>query len=422
MQSQAYRCLFCGQDTVFCLEKEQPSALSKLLFVQDPQVSSKDVAKQYTCSNCGLIFTQQEITKEEERRSRQEFYQNADNPDEQITEEETLAEAKQTLKKSLWDDELNEGMPSLGLVSHYTVQKKTCDDVLDMLFRHGFPFQHPLEFMIYRDLCQAGSLLTCIKDRIGDRYQHLDNMLSDVQHLSYFLPKDEEELFRILSGICEALLMLGDMVIYCHTDNETTNRRNRDFFTDQTGRKRAAIIGLFADQLEERKDSAHGTDYLKMALKLWHKILEQAYESNVYLKLGLGSDEMTQIPQQMRQQIVAKIQQLNDLVLQRDPGFIPDALPELPLVIPAYIKAITCVICIVLLGLGIWAMIVYPSVTELAGKVGHGIIYCLDFGTGNQNIVIISGIVYSAVFIFIYDTVIKGKILPAVYHYFSTRK
>ncbi len=74
---QPQRCLFCGQNTVICVQKEEPSALSKLLFSQDnaPQVTNKETARQYTCSNCGLIFTQQEIDKDTERLNRNEFYQ-----------------------------------------------------------------------------------------------------------------------------------------------------------------------------------------------------------------------------------------------------------------------------------------------------------------------------------------------------------
>ncbi len=178
---------------------------------------------------------------------------------------------------------------------------------------------------------------------------------------------------------------------------------------------------MFADQLEERQNTPQGTDYLKMALKLWHKILEQAQENNVYMKLGLGGDYMAQIPNQMRQQIVAKIQQLNDLVQKRDPDFIPDQMPEQPLQIPAGIKAAAGIGCISLLVLFSWVMIAYPSASKQVGKMVDYLMFFSDFGTDSDTVRLILFFIYFGIISLIYKRIVKGKLFPIIYHYFSTK-
>ncbi|MDO5297004.1 MAG: hypothetical protein Q4F00_10340 [bacterium] len=360
-------CLYCNQDaapslTSFPIEKsplnEALPSLAEALHAS-ANSSSKDLTiaiPTYTCTYCGLTFTQKSIDAEEERLKRKDFDEKTGISDGQNTEEETFEAVKQMLQDYIRQN-VSETCPPIDLqeiLSLQGSQQSACDKAYDLLFQHGFPFKYPLEYMIYRDICHIGSFLMCEKSFIKKRYKLLDNMLSDMHHLDYYLPDNNtEELFQTLMRIGEALLLLGSLPIYCHTQIGSNNTPN---YTDLTCRKRAAILVIFAARLEELQDTSHGTDYLKMALKLWNKALQQAQDVLLLTLLNLNDDTLSQLPYKTRKQINQKITLLSAQLKERDADFIPDKLPVQPLNIPPIITAGSLIICALLALVGIFAL------------------------------------------------------------------
>ena len=427
--STAHRCLYCGRETLIRPQKKElPSSFGELLLSHiEDLLPSAPPAQQYSCSTCGLIITQEDLENEAERLNRQEFYQGAGNPDDNLTEEKVLQAAERLLKQTLVHKKSDKEETESSKSQRCDLQKQNCEEAFGLLFQHGYPFQHPLEFMIYRDLSLAGRWLVCGRHEINSRYQHFDKMINNIRHLDYYLPQnDPEALYKTLSRIFRALMILGDMTGYCHTEYEyiVSNKRipnNHIIFADETGRRRAAVLGLFADRLEELQNAPQGVQYLKMALQLWHKVLEQAEETYLYIKLGIGGDRYRRIPYEMQKQVVAKIQQLNKIIKQRDPNFAPPALPPLPLSPSWYDWAV----CAVLSTLVIGPIFIFYFMDKLPFGftfISDCILYLFTFGSDDPNIAMLMIVIYGILGVILHYAFIKPKLLPAIYNYLSTKR
>ena len=307
MDMTEYRCPYCGQNTL------------------------THQNEQYTCTSCGIISAQLELDRELKRLSQDTVLSQADHQDAGRSEEEVLQKVLQLMraKKSGWEQPL------------------------ELLFQHGYPLQHPAEFIIYRGICQTAPLLQCAVFSLEARYSSLDALIANIQQLKQFLPEnDSEQYYQTLKRINDALMLFGDQPVnyhYCYNIRQMWERYNVNCqlaaehklstgkldFRDKTGEKRAALLGLFADLLETLSNGPHGLEYLKMACKLWHNCLKHARGvTNYYYDIRYKPlydafpYEEYYIPKPMFKQIAVKIRQLNETIRQRDPNFTPEEPPS----------------------------------------------------------------------------------------------
>ena len=186
---QTCHCLYCGQELNLSFEElKQPPWQEAFLSLFQGTYESEEGSLpllQYTCTNCGLTFTQTDLEKDKESRSKQSSHQGVVNFPAQSTEEETLEDDKGLLQKCLtgleFDDYLLQSDEALERQEE--MQYAVCAEALDLLFRRGSPLQHPLEFALCRDLCRTAPLLLGYKAEINGRCQQQDVMLSNVLHL-----------------------------------------------------------------------------------------------------------------------------------------------------------------------------------------------------------------------------------------------
>ena len=423
---QTRHCLYCGQEFKLSFDElEQPPWLGEFSRLFKYTYESEECGRpllQYTCTQCGLTLTQTDLEKDEERRGKPDLSREPANSPDRSTEEETLEEVKGLFQKCLnsldFDDYL---LQSWDALQHQEeIQYAICCEALDLLFRRGSPLQHPLEFALCRDLCRTASLLLCDISDINGRYQQLDIMLSNVQHLHYFLSQnDPEDLFRTLTRLSEIILILGSLPIRCHTKPE---REGSPGYTDLTCRKRAAVIGAMAIQLEGLKDSPHGTEYLKMALQLWRKVLEQGQEISLTALFNVGGDSIAQLPRALRVQIIAEIHRLNEAAVQRDPRYIPEKLPVQPILyyMPARQKFIIAAVSLALLIGFISVISLNPSMAMLCRELLEKVLSLMAFGLKGEAALAFDMVVYSFVIVFGW-MFLEPKMLCFLYKMLSPR-
>ncbi|MBQ7568716.1 hypothetical protein IJT17_07930 [bacterium] len=224
---------------------------------------------------------------------------------------------------------------------------------LELLNKHGYPIQHPAEFIVFRGICQTAPLLKCDFQDLEERYQAMDIFIANLQKLEHYLPKgDDEASSQTIKAIYEALKMYGELQISYHfvyymkdmwklhkvrSQHSAKNGKNdsKPDMRDHTGEKRTALLGTFAEQLEELQDTSHGTEYLKMACRLWHSCLRHARgETGYYIDFrykplfdAFPYEEFF-ITKDLFDQIATKVRQLNEIIKQRDPAFQPEDPPS----------------------------------------------------------------------------------------------
>ena len=93
------------------------------------------------------------------------------------------------------------------------IKQSRCNAALELLSLPVCPLQRPLEFMIYRDVCQInGSLLHRSIVPHSDSYELslLEMLDSNLRNMDYWLPAgDEDACLHILKNIHSALLHLN---------------------------------------------------------------------------------------------------------------------------------------------------------------------------------------------------------------------
>ncbi len=213
------------------------------------------------------------------------------------------------------------------------MQKRQWQAALDQMSQCGRPFKHPLEFLFYREICQAAPLLSCGKTELDKRYLLLDIIINNIACLDQFLPEDDKELtFSIHQRLFEAFMLFGDLPSRRHTNYLTRAK------IDTTNFRRTMILSSFADiaEMETIGNKQYRPDYLKMSVQLLHKCLYLAQE-NKHKYIICFYHQLLQIPQESRCQINAKIEQLNADISKLDPGFTPSQPLPLPKIIPPHV-------------------------------------------------------------------------------------
>ena len=278
-----YKCIYCGSDKLTYAESE---------------------LYPYICPECGIRFTKLDFDTEIERLNQA----SGSDVQEKADEEAVLETAWQLMLKQQWDA------------------------ALDVLFRCRYPFAHPAEFLFWRSICQTVPLLG--KSDLSKRYESLDNLLNNLNHFDYFSPDDDQELDRSLKRIHQALMLMSRQPIYDRTAvplGVSDIKEQREGCTDETCRRLAAVLGTFAERLELRYNASHNIDYLKMTAELWTQCLERGQDG--FIAFSDADDHFLHLPALLRQQIVTKIKQLNALIMQQDPQYVPLKLPRQPIAI-----------------------------------------------------------------------------------------
>lgn len=274
----------------------------------------------YECSICGMQCTELEVSHA--AKHIQPFNPGAGQTD--------------TLRKDLQKEEELLGQ------AWSLMQKRMWKDALEVLFKQSYPFQLPLEFIFYRDICQIAPMLLGPKSELDTRYQMLNVLLSNIGHLSYYLPADDDEAAcKTIKKLYESLLLFGSLPIKRHTNLVFSGPV---YYTNHT---RAAILSAFADYLEMATigKKQFTADYLKMAVQLFHKCLELSREKN---KLLPYHESRLNLPTHDRQLINTKIKQLNADIKHLDPSFNPaEPLPGPRVYSPAASKTMKYALSII---------------------------------------------------------------------------
>lgn len=315
--TQKQTCLYCGSPALSAIHEDKyvidhcgkdhiPEQAPP-----DPEDTVPPEDIYYSCSNCGLIYSQLETDRETERLNRIEFYQGLDNPDDAIGEIEVLESARQLMTKGEWEN------------------------ALDVLFKQGFPFTHPLEFAICRNICQTAKYFDCPKNLLYRRYKHLDNLLAAVKAMDFFEKNCGTKPDARTVHIYEVLILLGSTP---HTDYtvspiEGNPKVMRPGFTDQTCRKLTDVLGTYAQRLERQYGISGDVKYLKMSAELWHQCLEKAKDDWLAFAT-LKEDDYLRLPTALREDIITKAELLDKQILLREPDYIPLKTPRRSLILP----------------------------------------------------------------------------------------
>ncbi|MDO5297455.1 MAG: hypothetical protein Q4F00_12655 [bacterium] len=287
-------CPYCGSPEIVNYKAKSPDNAIQVL----------------RCKNCSLMFT------DLDRRFETSYMPKKKGSKlEPSAEEATLKSAWKLMYRTITDSNGN----ILGNLA------------LERLFQHGYPLNHPLEFMVYRNICQIGSafqhnhiLGKCRNySPVNDSGLLLDILYSNVQHLDYHLPLDEEKRLQTLSRLSEAMLLFTDIKI----DRGLLTGQVQEFLS-YSAQKRLEIQCAFADCLLTFQNGVHGLDYLKMAHKILKKCLiasgsgRLSYTSSKYYQQRPGSDAShghyqlaplitISIPQEVLAPLRKRIQEIN---------------------------------------------------------------------------------------------------------------
>lgn len=270
----------------------------------------------YKCSVCGLHLTELELNKESEYAEKRELSASqsllsANLPSAKISEETILRQA--------WD----------------LMQKKKWNKALKELFTVGYPLRHPLEFMIYRNICQAAPLLVCPRSALDKRYQQLNIINHNLTCLNYYLPDGSDTEGNgeasTLRTIFDTMMLLGSLPAKLHAHDIT----NAPIY--YTHIMRTAALSAFADFLELSTVNNHqnNEEYLKLAVQLLRKCLESAQEK---LRFFPRKESRLHLPIAIRKQIRAKIKDLDTSIRLLDPYYTPAALSSDVITIPLSVE------------------------------------------------------------------------------------
>lgn len=156
-----------------------------------------------------------------------------------------------------------------------SMQQSQWDQALKVLFRQSRPFKHPLEFMVYRNICLAARLFVYPRTKwqaallsfrrydliiLKKRYAILDPFIKAMRHLDYYLPQhDREETFRILSSIYRALNFFAGLP-FKHYSKSKTYKEHPYTINDYTHAKRITTDVLRMFQPDFHNDSRESYD------------------------------------------------------------------------------------------------------------------------------------------------------------------
>ncbi|MDO5297382.1 MAG: hypothetical protein Q4F00_12290 [bacterium] len=162
------------------------------------------------------------------------------------------------------------------------------NSALELLFVHGYPLEKPLEYLIYRDVCQAASSLQQISIlAVGKNYDplyasnaQLSLLLYNLQHMDYYLPTDDsEKRHDILQRIGIAIYLLSYSAIY----TEGLPHTLQDEFINSNIQIRQAIFQCLADIFAQQSDPSHELSYLSSAAVMLQRCLGHERSGTIYV-------------------------------------------------------------------------------------------------------------------------------------------
>ena len=215
------------------------------------------------------------------------------------------------------------------------MQAQAWEKALAALVPAAVPSQHPLEFAVWRNICQSAPTLT--DNDLKRRSPLLGILHGNIQRPNYFLPACEgEKRYLLLQRLYQALMLLGKLEVNCLTNYNTAST-----LTDTTNGRRADMLVILAEVLESQNtDPEYGTEYLKMSLQLYQQCLITASEICSSGKTGsfisMSTDKL-QLAPKTRSHINAKIEQLNAILTKIDPGFVPQKKAPDPIIMPVWL-------------------------------------------------------------------------------------
>ena len=253
-------------------------------------------------------------------------------------EEEILRSAQTLMRKQLWHE------------------------ALDLLFKKRFPYEHPLEFIFYRNVCQTAVLFSAKSAVPQERSLMLTITALNLSGMNYYLAKAYPETkSQILQNLTEVFLLLGDAAA-----------RYSETHKDRYYHHCAVLFSSLADILESGTIGFGPYDgiCLQTAVRLLHKCLEISREKPFILLPY--TERQLKISSAERRRINDKINRINFKLCQIYPGFAPvEPLPA-PKVISAgalymFLTALTAavIICSILF------YIVCTRYKQLFGDIYH---------------------------------------------------
>lgn len=318
---QKHLCPYCGQTELIA-----PDYIYRSQIQADITSAGKDsygsriiiTNYYYQCALCGACISDPEFKREMQRLKA--LQQTAAQPQE-VSESQILDRAEQLMQKYRWEE------------------------ALDLLFQQAYPYEHPLEFLFCRSICQLAPFMLYPRTKkqafklafgFGDyhitifkqRYEILDPLLESLKALDYYLPQDDpEKTFAILKHLYEALLLLGGLPFKSYSFSHKSEN-----YIDYTHHKRLAIITSFTEILRSQADSdqRHYAEYLKMIVYLLNECLtvtlrkkgklEQISLEQYAADLNIYNDTYikTYLPQ-----IDMTIKHLSEEIAEIDPNFRP---------------------------------------------------------------------------------------------------
>lgn len=211
------------------------------------------------CQQCKVMFTELEQRLEDDHSV-------LDSPPGfDISDEEATLEAVQAAWRSRKDTKANQ--------------------TLEWLSQHKYPLQHPIEFMIFRDVWQLRDALNSysILDETKN-YDHLyacskllDLLANNLQNIDYFLPSySADKKNAMMHRLHDELILLPAQTI----ELEKIPAQLQDSFAQTIIQKRASALTACAEQAEYLYTSTHSLDYLKMAAQLLAQCLGHTTVAN----------------------------------------------------------------------------------------------------------------------------------------------
>ena len=287
-------CLYCGKNKLTA-------------FVSPLDLPLEDKTFYLRCSNCGVCCCQAESDRERKAVA-------------DLKKDPTFQRTEEAIFKSSWQ----------------MMQIQSWDAALHDLFLKVYPYEHPLEFKVFRSVCQAAKYFMYPTTEaeaaklsnyyhleiLQKRYESLETLQESWRCLDYYLPSsDPDDNFPTLKRLYEALLMLGSLTIkdcsHCYSEHHPYS------VIDHTPYKRLTVLKGFAEHLFSRAEgSEHFTDYLKMALELLSQCLTVKLRVKGEIQ-QIALENYSPVYELDRLQIEEMMQQLNDMLVKADPSFTP---------------------------------------------------------------------------------------------------
>lgn len=195
------KCLYCGHDALTELNlflsvnknSETAERLAADYFLTE-KIRSKEISAlsypddHYYCRHCGVIITQSDLDRDDGR-----LCQDALTPDSAAdecgTEEEILETAGRLIHKLSWEE--------AGRV----------------LWSCGYPWQHPVEFLVLRNICSRMILLGTNYAQVDDaQCDQLNVLAHNLRCLSFYLrDRDSAEVCRTMRRLFAAVQQCTDI-------------------------------------------------------------------------------------------------------------------------------------------------------------------------------------------------------------------